>query len=58
LTNSAAPEFQLAVILFVLINSFVLVCWPLQVSRSLLSSPLQVIIICYVSYFNCNTVYF
>lgn len=70
--NPSRPNFQLAVIFFVLVsqmfsletrskneafkiskvqeftslfqlNSFVLVCWPLQVSRSLLSSPLQVI---------------
>jgi hypothetical protein len=32
--NSAEPKFQLAVIVFILINSFVLVCWPMQVSAS------------------------
>ena len=40
--RSADLRFQLAVIIFVFVNSFVLVCWPMQVSRSLLSSPLQV----------------
>lgn len=40
--NNGQQRFQLAVIVFVLVNSFILVCWPLQVSRSLLSSPLQV----------------